>query len=168
MSFTGSDKSHTEFTVVGRVGRTERKPDIWGPAIDYAHSTAWYITQCLILEANGVNTDIEASNHTAQLERLWKTSGGELEARNCDLNGIDLLDGYDGEIPSGKEGKPAVRFNAIGLFTGGQKGDSGSYRKEFVCYLKSNRIPSDLVLLVFPARRGVKDGRFNLKLTYEK
>jgi len=161
MQFTDSKISHTGFKVGDRVEKEEKQDD-WGPAIEHAHGQAWYVAQCLILEANGVNIDDERSSLSEKLAVLWEHAQEAVEARGCDLNGIDLLEGYTGEIPRGKGGNPSARFTMVGLCV------TPRYREEFVSYLKESRIPGDLVLLAFPARRGVKDGKFNLKLTYDK
>ena len=161
MQFTDSEISNTGFKVVGRVEK-EEKPDNWGPAIEHAHGTAWYVAQMLLLEANGVNIDDERSSLSDKLAVLWEHAQEAVEARGCDLKDIDLLEGYKGEIPRGKGGNPSARFTMVGLCV------TPRYREEFVAYLQENRIPGDLVLLAFPARRGVKDGKFNLKLAYDK
>ena len=121
----------------------------------------------IFLIANGLEPNPDGNN-AEKMQQLWELSKGKIEARNCDFNDINLLEDYEGEIPTGSTGKPAARFNMIGLMTGGKKGESGAYRKEFVDYLQQSRIPKGTVLLCFPARRGEKDGKFNLVLTHEK
>lgn len=162
MAFTDSQMSHSKIATNwrSRIEKKEEVPDIWEPAIAYADSTAWYITQCILLEANGVNID-EHSNISEKFGALWERNQDAIETRNCDLNDIDLLEGYKGEIPPGKEGKPCARFTMIGVLM------TPRYREAFNAYLKKERIPDNLVLLAFPTRRGVKDGKFNLKFTYD-
>jgi len=164
MAFTSSNTS-TGFKVSGRVEKIAPNP--WPAAIDYAHEFAWNGCVDLFLIANGREPNPHGNN-AEKMQQLWELSKGKIEARNCDFNDINLLEDYEGEIPTGSTGKPAARFNMIGLMTGGKKGESGAYRKEFVDYLQQSRIPKGTVLLCFPARRGEKDGKFNLVLTHEK
>tara|TARA_Y100001935_G_C17108794_1_gene409754 strand:- start:64 stop:558 length:495 start_codon:yes stop_codon:yes gene_type:complete len=164
MAFTSSNTS-TGFKVSGRVEKIAPNP--WPAAIDYAHEFAWNGCVDLFLIANGLEPNPDGNN-AEKMQQLWELSKGKIEARNCDFNDINLLEDYEGEIPTGSTGKPAARFNMIGLMTGGKKGESGAYRKEFVDYLQQSRIPKGTVLLCFPARRGEKDGKFNLVLTHEK
>jgi len=163
MAFTDSKISHSKIAKNwrSRVEKKEEVPDIWTPAIAYADSTAWYIIQCILLESNGVNIDDERSNISEKFGDLWERNHDAIEARGCDLNDINLLEGYKGEIPPGKDGKPCGRFTMIGVLM------TSHYRDAFNAYLKKERIPDNLVLLAFPARRGVKDGKFNLKFTFD-
>tara|TARA_Y100000589_G_scaffold63864_1_gene55348 strand:+ start:425 stop:922 length:498 start_codon:yes stop_codon:yes gene_type:complete len=163
MAFTDSPISYSNIASNwrSRVEKKQEVPDIWTPAIAYADSTAWYYIQCIMLESNGVDIDDERSNLTEKFATLWEHNQDAIEARGCDLNDIDLLEGYKGEIPPGKDGKPCARFTMIGVLM------TPRYREAFIAYLKKERIPDNLVLLAFPARRGIKDGKFNLKFTFD-
>ena len=172
MSFTGSTKPVRDFMFIENKEIAPEQPqeNHWPKAIDYAHESAWdYTILPLILSAHGVDPRDTSESNSDKLARLWENSGGKLEARECDFNGINLLDGYDGKIPAGKDpSKPAIRFSMIGLATGGAKDKRGSYRIEFTEYLQQNRIPDGLTLLIFPAQRGVHNGMFNIVLCWEK
>jgi hypothetical protein len=163
MAFTNTQISHLKIASNwrSRVEKKEEVPDIWEPAIAYADSTTWYILQCLLLESNGVDVDDEESSLSDKFGNLWEHNQDAIEARGCDMNGINLLEGYKGEIPPGKDGKPCARFTMIGVLM------TPRYREAFNAYLKKERIPDHLVLLAFPARRGIKDGKINLKFTFD-
>ena len=162
MSFKSSTQlNQREFSVVARMAKGEEEGEEmkkWLLAIRHAHERAWYIAQCFLLTAHG--RDINPDEFSAEsFGRLWENSGQCLQAKTLDFNDIDLLEGFSGKIPKTADGKESKRFTMVGLWA------NTKYRKDFIDFLKAERIPPHLILLAFPVTRGKHDGMFNLKLT---
>ena len=159
MAFTTSTHKQPKFSVAGRMAKSEPETDEkWSDAIRYAHERAYWICQHFLLSANGRGCN-ESDFSAESFGRLWENSGGELHAKTLDFNDIDLLEEFPGTVPKTADGKDSKRFTMIGLWA------TTRYRKDFIDFLKAERIPPHLILLAFPVTRGKHDGMFNLKLT---
>ena len=150
--------------------------DEYDNATYFSQITAWNLILETLLKTYNVDMSDKSIRLTELLINLWNTIGIENGQLTCNFDGNDLnlLDDFDGKIPTfidnyGNQ-KTLYRYNFVGMVI------NTNFRKQFQYIWQqwsideiNNGFPQNLIPLILPIKinKQIQKGHFKIVLTYD-